>query len=123
MVKWARPQSKRAWLRIAEAWREMADAWTAAQQSFFGGDIYRAQLKGRNGNPVSCFGLCQCLDYLCTAGRITNFERLEMAIPINAKRDYDADGYKWPCDAAGAKARARFCKRQAKLAEAKAAGE
>lgn len=35
MVKDARPQSKRAWLRIAKAWREMADAWTAAQRSFF----------------------------------------------------------------------------------------
>ena len=89
---------------------------------FFGGD-YRAQLKGRNGNPVICLGLCQCLDYLCTAGRITYSELLEMAIPINAKRNYTADGYKWPCDAAGAKARARFCKRQAKLAEAKAASE
>jgi hypothetical protein len=90
------------------AWLHLAKAWDKAK----GGEdrFVRVYIDHQR-----CLGVCHCLNFLRFSGAINADQWREMHEAINVKRRRlpNPDGYCWSLNKAGARARAKFCRKQA----------
>lgn len=91
---------RQAWLRLARAWdRPVASEY---------GTMQAKVCKSR------CVGLCSSIGELECSGKISTDVELRMDERIQAMPERFGP-YCWPLDGRGARSRAAFCRRQARL--------
>ena len=102
----------------AQAWRYLARRWDRPSEMEDYPHEYGVNLDPHLGLAR---GICVCIGDLVGAGRIAEGTAEAMGARMSLMKPEDAEAYWWPHSRRGARSRAAFCRRMAKLAAKEAA--